>query len=326
MILKSPTIIWIQKAIFFGEEIRKLFTNIQKPENIQAPLQNALMFCLKAIGTCLDKAAESENINLEQDLRPEQRRPYDTLLFWKNLHHLRNSLIHHFDQNMLHNFSLQTDEFFLLFNICKNAGQIVFYLRLVANQNNTSVDLKGQRFKVFIDIHELARLLAIHNPREIRAKIPQSQYLQAMTDAIGITLKHIIPNIENPSINTLETEKYYALQNMLECVATLGNPNVFGATQRIGNSSRNAIFSIEPNADKWLRDLGQSRIKALHTHGTIVIPDDEVRTHLRNLQLLHRVLLNPRLANTSIGMRLTDKFNILAPTETQLTIDVPQFT
>ena len=207
MILKSPTIIWIQKAIFFGEEIRKLFTNIQKPENIQAPLQNALMFCLKAIGTCLDKAAESENINLEQDLRPEQRRPYDTLLFWKNLHHLRNSLIHHFDQNMLHNFSLQTDEFFLLFNICKNAGQIVFYLRLVANQNNTSVDLKGQRFKVFIDIHELARLLAIHNPREIRAKIPQSQYLQAMTDAIGITLKNIIPNIENPFINTLETEK-----------------------------------------------------------------------------------------------------------------------
>jgi len=114
---------------------------------------------------------------------------------------------------------------------------------------------------------------------------------------------------------------YYALQNILECIATLANPNAFGATQLINDSSRSTIFSIEPKADGWLRGLGQSRIDALHTHGTIVIPDDEACTHLGNLQLLHWVLLNPSLAKTAVGKELEDRFGISVPTGTPPVVD-----
>ena len=119
----------------------------------------------------------------------------------------------------------------------------------------------------------------------------------------------------------LGTEKYYALQNILECIATLGNPNVLGATQRISDSSRGAIFSIASQADNWLRGLGQSRIDALHTHGTIVIPDDEACKHLGNLQLLQRILLDPALAKTVIGNKLENRFGVSVPTGTSPVVD-----
>lgn len=163
--------------------------------------------------------------------------------------------------------------------------------------------------------------MARHNPREIYAQITQPQYLQAMTDAVGIILKSIAPNIENISINALRAERYYALQNILEGIATLGNPNALGATQRINDQSRRAIFSIERQADRWLRGLGQSRVDALHVRGTIVIPDDEVHTHLEHLQLLHRVLVNPALEHTSVGKKLEDKFGASVPAGTPPTVD-----
>ena len=262
----------------------------------------------------IDKAAASEHIDLTQKLRSEQQLPLDTLQFWINLHYLRNNLIHHFDQNMLHSFQLQTDERFTLFKICKNAGQIVFYLQLVMRNQTTAIDLRGQKFKVFLDIYELADLLATHNSREIRIQITQPQYLQAMTDAIGIIFREISPNVivGKPLISTLCEERYYALQNILECIATLGNPNMFGAVQLINDSSRRAIFSVASQADGWLRGLGQSRIMALHEQVTGVIPDDKIYAHLENLRLLHQALLEPALG-AAVGENLVDRFGISAP-------------
>jgi hypothetical protein len=72
---------------------------------------------LKGIGACIDKAAELERIDLNLPLEPNHQLPKDTLVFWKNIHFLRNNLIHHFDKNMINKFCLNDIERDLLFKI-----------------------------------------------------------------------------------------------------------------------------------------------------------------------------------------------------------------
>jgi hypothetical protein len=312
MRLKQQTINQLRRVIKFGEIIKRLFFATKSSSDIKPSLQNALIFCLKAIGTGIDNAAKLEQLELDNPLNETQQLLQDTLIFWKNLHYLRNALIHHFDCNMLNLFGLQADECECLFKVCKNMGQVVFYLHLVCDAYNTAINLRGQRFKVFVDVYEFASLLQAHNPRNIRQSITQAQYLQAMVDAIGIIKTHIIKSREiSPQlieeIRQTDEVNYYALQNLLEYIATLGNPNALGATQRISDYTRRIIFHIVSEADGWLRDLGQSRIKALHVDGTIVIPNIAMAGHIICLYKLHPVLFDSR-----IGVTLRDNFEQLS--------------
>jgi uncharacterized protein with HEPN domain len=301
MRLRKETLQQIKKAFNFATVIQQLFHNIDKAADIKTPLQNAIMFCLKAIGTCIDKAAWHERVDLSLDLKPNQKLPKDTLIFWKNMHYLRNTLVHHFDRNMTqNNFALTAEQLQILFVICQRINQVTGYLQQIYQDEETSTLCyncnAGQTFRVFLDFFDLNRSLRDYNPRVVRTQIPSQQYCQAMMDAVCIIDTHIIKNRTPLNLQLVkqlrehEIVNYCALQNLLECVATIGDPNPMGSTQCISDQQRAVIFNIDAEADKWLRNLGGDRIQALHTSSTVYIPDEKIVKDLKNIQRLKEVL------------------------------------
>ena len=306
----------LRRALGFVMEIKQIFSNSPSPAPFE---QNALIFCLKAVGICIDEAAKRMGLDFSKPLTYHQHLPRDTVLFLRNMHYLRNALIHHFDSNMLNGFVLSADENALLFKLCKNIGQVEFYLNLITTQKKTDIDLGRQRFKVFFDFHDLSQQFMKDSPREARAGRTQAQYLQAMADALSI-LKNLI--IKGREINVelidrlrrSEPHNYFAMQNLLECVTVLGNPNPFGdGSQLISNASRAAIFSIDGHADDYLRNLATNRIVAVHDKASAVIPDAELVDNLREMMLLHQILLDPAVEKTSVGKRLESKYERTTP-------------
>ena len=306
----------LRRALGFVMEIKQIFSNSPSPAPFE---QNALIFCLKAVGICIDEAAKRMGLDFSKPLTYHQHLPRDTVLFLRNMHYLRNALIHHFDSNMLNGFVLSADENALLFKLCKNIGQVEFYLNLITTQKKTDIDLGRQRFKVFFDFHDLSHEFMKDSPREARAGSTQAQYLQAMADALSI-LKNLI--IKGREINVelidrlrrSEPHNYFAMQNLLECVTVLGNPNPFGdGSQLISNASRAAIFSIDGHADDYLRNLATNRIVAVHDKASAVIPDAELVDNLHEMMLLHQILLHPTMEQTSVGKRLESKYERTNP-------------
>ena len=300
MKLSRDSLYQIKKAFNLAGTIRQLFLNIGEATEIKTPLQNAIMFCLKAIGACIDKAAWLEGMDLSRELNFGQKLPRDTLIFWKNMHYLRNTLIHHFDQNMTQNsFGLTECQRQILFVICKRIDQVMIYLQQIQSDKDTSIVCQrcnaGQTFKVFLDFFELNGLLRDYNPRTIRTQISSQQYCQAMMDAVCIINVYIIKNrsINLQLISILrerEIVNYYVLQNFLECIATIGDPNPVESTQCINDQQRAILFNIDGDADTWLRNLGRDRIQALHLSSTIYIPDEKIVKDLKNIQRLKEVL------------------------------------
>lgn len=316
MRINTEAIEILRRAHEFVMQIERIFAGCSDPSALARRLarQNAIIFCLKGLGICIDKVAETMRLDLSKRLTPEQTLAHDTLLFWQNMHYLRNALIHHFDSNMLGDFRLSEGENEMLFKLCRLVGQVKFYLELIISQGKTDVDLHGQRFKVFFAFHDLAELLRKHSPRESRGGITQVQYLQAMVDALCIIENHIVRGRELnvtfiESLRTEESAGYYTIQNLLDCVAILGNPNPFGdGTQLIKDITRRVIFSIESQIDTWLRRLGSNRILAAHTEATGIIPNERLVVNLQEMRLLHRALLSPAMQRTDIGAQLRDRF------------------
>jgi len=142
MKLTNDSIKFLKDALSYVKIIQKI-----TDEHLQTPIgQHALLFCLKTIGTCIEKSAKLSGIRLHENNQP------DTLKFWKNLYHLKNDLVHHFHANMKNNYQLHPEQLNLLKLVHKQIGQLKFYLQLVVTKGNTDVDLGGQKFKFFSSV------------------------------------------------------------------------------------------------------------------------------------------------------------------------------
>jgi len=243
------------------EEIAKLFKQ-------NSELQYATIFCFKAIGSCVEQAKDT--LEVKDSLIP---------LFWKNLLYLRTALVHH-SLGLL----LPDDCLIILAKITQNAGQIYRYFSKVCDKKNTGVDLEGQRYKVFIEVHELSRFLQKRFSREVRAEKPQEEYLSLLRRLISILCKTIEEmELTEQGLRELKRAnpvKYYAIQNCLEFIATLANPSPEFAV--LTEESRQKIVGIHKDADTWFRSLGESRIDFMHTTGG-VIPDKMLVRHLKDM-------------------------------------------
>jgi hypothetical protein len=88
----------------------------------------------------VDRALEKLNMDVEK-----------APLFWKALHYLRNALIHHCPTMLMSPDSLN-----LLASMATKRGQIYHYFDMICKAKNTKVDLGGEKYKVFMDVEELA--------------------------------------------------------------------------------------------------------------------------------------------------------------------------
>jgi uncharacterized protein with HEPN domain len=249
-------------------------------------LQHALLFCLKAIGTCIDNATARLGLNIEQ-----------MPLFCQNMFYLRNSLIHHCPT-----ISLANDQFDLLASVCTKMGHIYKYFSKVVDAQNTAINLGGERYKVFLDIHELNFKLREQYPREQRTQIIQEQYLKVILAAIkGLEIETTGTDLTEEGMKQLPHKKFFALQNLLELIATLANPN---PEQRLlSEHTRDVINHAHPDADTWLRTLGMSRMEAMHRTG--MISNRNLAIHISEMmRLKNEVLLNVNFQRT-LGITLT---------------------
>ncbi len=250
------------------EEIAKLFK--QNPE-----LQYATIFCFKAIGACLEQAKDT--LEGSDPLIP---------LFWKNLIYLRTALVHH-SLGLL----LPDDCLIILAKITQNAGQIYKYFSKVCDKRNTNVDLEGQRYKIFIDVHELSKILREKYSREVREQKPQQEYLGLIRKLIGVLAK-ITDGIQLTESGLRELKrtnpvKYYAIQNCLEFIATLANPSPEFAV--LTEESRQKIVDIHKDADTWFRALGETRMDLMHV-GCGIVPDNVLMVHIKDMREINLIL------------------------------------
>ena len=285
------------------EKQRELLEKIKKSRS----LQHALIFCLKAIGSIVDQAAILCHIDLSKDEAP---------LFWRNLHHLRNSLVHSCPI-----VSIPAEMQTHLSTITVKAFQIYNYFSLVCDAQNTKVDLGGEKFGVFIDIHALAEVLKTNYSREVIAKRSQQQHLQVILEAI-----EGIANIGKETQFTEETmqdlqvnnpQRFYTLQNLLEIISTIANPNPGAAPGEktiLTEETRKALIH-HSQVDTWLGELGDARAAAMH--GSSEIPLDELGGHLENMVLLKAILLTPQFQSAA-HVRLLSSAGSSAPQPSQV--------
>jgi uncharacterized protein with HEPN domain len=284
LVLSEQALHYLSEARNYANLINTLYSGKTKELINDLSLQNAIIFCLKALGTLIGKAAKSLGIT-KLDNFP---------LFWRNMSYLRNNLIHHcysscITQNCSENFE----------NICKRSNQIIEYLTLCIDTKNTHVDLGGKKFKVFIDFYALCGDLEKAFPKEKRHKLPQQFYTQVILDALeginsllkgkGTVTEELFSKlkINNPIV-------YYALQNLLELIATTANPNPEFSVMTQG--TRDLLNSAHPNTDRWLHDLGESRMHAMHN--SIVISNPIMAEHLIDmLKLRDQIFSNFTLKN-----------------------------
>lgn len=238
--------------------------------------QHAVIFLFKAIGACIDKATKNLNLTIDQ-----------TPIFWKNLHYLRNALIHHLNATTLPEKTKP-----LLISMCMKVGHIYRYFSLVVDAKNTNVNLGMDRYKVFLDIHKLTETLKIKYPKEKRAKTPQLQYLKIILNAIN-GIEHLTKNITltAENIEILKNKDpiiYFALQNLLELIATISTPNPEYSVLTV--DTRKRINLAHADADTWLRGLGDSRNNAMHL--SICIDDISFPIHIENMLAFKRHVLS----------------------------------
>jgi len=246
-------------TLLYGFDLEQLIGVLKR----DLSLQHALIFCFKAIGMHADKA--SEHLRLEIYKRP---------LFWKNIHYLRNSLVHH-------SLSIKMSDHALNFlaKITVSTWQISKYFSLVLRTGNTQVDLQRKRYKVFTYIYRLAKLL------KESEDISQTQYLEVVINAIqGIRSLTSQINVTADSLITLskggfeECKKYYALQNLCELIATIANPN---DNTLLNEFTLLAIIQQNPDIAICLSSLRTSRGRAMHALGFIV--PNKLVIHIREL-------------------------------------------
>ena len=259
------------------------------------PLQHALIFCFKVIGMHVSNAAE--NLSLKVENMP---------LFCKELHYLRNSLIHHCPTTAMPKPALV-----LLAKISASTGHIYKYFSLVCDARNMQVDLKGQRYKVFLDVHELAAgLRQKAYPKENRGRISQAQYLEvvisairgirALTNGVELTVRSLQSMRNNPD----RYKTYFALQNLCELIATIMNPNPEYAL--LNRDTILAVRERHSDIETWLRSLGKSRVEAMH--GTGFIAYAMLVIHIQEL-----CLMEPYLSSVSIAQSSSKPTSVILP-------------
>ena len=256
--------------------------------------QHALLFCLKTIGTCIEKSANSSEINLQNRHQP------DTLKFWKNLYYLKNTLVHHFHANMANGFQLHPSQIQPINLVHQQIGQLKFYLELVTTNGNTNVDLGGQRFKFFFKCHDLGETFRKVSPRDSRATIDQKTYLKSLYRGLDIldVINPTKPATEE-SVTALKNEnitKYYAIQNLLECIATLCCPNELDGPVHFDQKTRNTLNALGASVDSSLRSLGLERNNVMHQSNEF----SRVHEHLNHMHELKQILLDNSAA---LGMQ-----------------------
>lgn len=296
---------YLNQALEFVHIIKQLINRNGWQSALKNPvLQNATLFCLKAIGTYVDIASPQLDIDFQQKKMPTMQQH-----FFGTLHYLRNHLIHHFHFNLSQQHVLNEAQLNLLSQFLNNIGQLEFFLTVIVNKkiHPDQFDLKGQKYKVFYSIHDFSEKLRKDNPKDSRNQIPQYQYLQGIVNAISaINLMLPYKELTKAHITDLRSNNpaasYYAVLNLLDNVAILGNPNRLGAEQYISDFSRGALFSINPDCQKFMRALGDDRNTA--SHETIIIPDDSVVDHVLNMRVVQKALLSDDLKSTSVKRNL----------------------
>lgn len=187
----------------------------------------------------------------------------NTPLFWQELHFLRNALIHHCPTTLMPNSALE-----LLASMSTKAGQV----------------------------------LKDTYPRDQRLNITQETYLKTVLSAITglVFITANLSPLNEEGIKTLSNKDFYALQNLCELVATIMNPNPEYAV--LTEKTIHTIRKQHPQAEEWLRSLGESRVDAMHLTG--MIPSRALATHVKELYLLKtQVLLNPDFQD-ALGIKL----------------------
>lgn len=126
--------------------------------------------------------------------------------------------------------------------------------------------VRQQKFNVFLDIHELTEKLRTTYSKDYRASISTQKLLTLVWEAIqGMEYFAQQGFKKSTHVDQSKAENsanYYALQNLLELVATLMTPNE--EYSLLESSVRNLINQSHPNADEWLRALGESRNRSMH--------------------------------------------------------------
>lgn len=238
--------------------------------------QHAIIFCFKAVGNYIDRLAESKGVDLSKRQPPPD---IDTLLFWQNMHVMRNRLVHHVDSFMTENcLKLSKKALSLIVIIANQVDYIINYFQGLIDFKDThfskAFSKKNNFFRVFQNFLLFTKDCV--DKREDREKIEPRSYAQALVNAVTL-IEHCLPNpltVENiDQMRVKQPQHYLAVQNLLECIATYTNPR---HQSRIEKELLGPIRMIDQALGKGLRELGQLRNTAEHNNAEVGIANKDL--------------------------------------------------
>jgi uncharacterized protein with HEPN domain len=136
-----------EESIYFIEEAIKYAKHIQKFSQLSNPTyQNAVIFCLKAIGTCVHHAVYGSATSARMIQNISAGKFPKSFSFFGDIYYLRNALTHNFNSFFVKGSTVSHIEsryiFECLVKIRENIGQVIEYFNILISIRNTDIEEK----------------------------------------------------------------------------------------------------------------------------------------------------------------------------------------